>query len=241
VLTSLRHRYYSVGTSHRLSPQDLVSGGVKTGFSPDAGPAFCAAAFKGLAAVVAAMAKQGKLPILSIKGDETNTSAFSMEKYTQLVAPGGLGGNVMAYFEYWAQWPGQPRNEAMLQYAMRWGEAGVPMQMHSARPEGTTQPFLCGVGGGTRAENASATGNFSLGMFLLAANEQSFYSTGSGWNGGLEQAVWLPEYDRPLGAPHGPATEVAPHTYQRTFEHVRVRVNMSDCASSLVTWGGAHV
>jgi hypothetical protein len=42
---------------------------------------------------------------------------------------------------------------------------------------------------------------------------------GLGWNSGLEQALWLPEYDRPLGAPVGEAVEVAPHTYERSFAH----------------------
>ena len=59
---------------------------------------------------------------------------------------------------------------------------------------------------------------------------------GSGWNGGLEQALWLPEFDRPLGQPSGPATIVAPHVYERTFEHVHVHVNMTDCAATKLTW-----
>jgi hypothetical protein len=50
------------------------------------------------------------------------------------------------------------------------------MQMHAGLPEGDVQPYTCGAPNATREQNASATGNFSLGMFLLAANERSAYS-----------------------------------------------------------------
>lgn len=208
-------------------------------FNASDASSFCDAAFDALRAVVVGAKAQKKLPILSIKGDETNSSAFSMEKYTDVVAPDGTGGDAMAYFEYWGIWPGQPRNEAMLSYAIRWGAMGVPMQMHATlgpSANATYPPNACGAPGATLAENHSMTGNFSLAMFLLAANERSYYSTGSGWNPSLDQALWLSEYDRSLGAPASLAKQVAPHVYERDFENVHVYVNMSDCTMTQLQW-----
>ena len=100
-------------------------------FPPNSTEEFCAATMQELAIVSTASVQGNTLPILSVKGDETDATAFNMTKYTELVAPNGKGGDIMAYFEYWAQWPGQPRNEAMLNYSIEWGKMGVPMQMHS--------------------------------------------------------------------------------------------------------------
>ena len=62
------------------------------------------------------------------------------------------------------------------------------------------------------------------------------FVVGSGWNPGLQQALWLDEFERPLGAPTGFATIVSPHVYERTFQHVHVHVNMSECADTKITW-----
>ena len=123
----------------------------------------------------------------------------------------------------------------MLKWAIDWGAKDVPMQMHATLPQFRNQtypPLLCGAPGATLDARYSSTGNFSLSMFPLVANERSFFSAGAGWNGGLGQSLWLPEFDRPLGAPTGPPRMVEPHVYERVFAHVRVHVNMSGCTAT---------
>eukprot|EP00035_Acanthoeca_spectabilis_P032335 m.480353 g.480353 ORF g.480353 m.480353 type:complete len:246 (-) comp53066_c0_seq1:30-767(-) len=194
-----------------------VSSGVNAGWFAAADAAdFCDAAFTALAATADAFAAAHKLPIFSIKGDESNVSAYNRSRYAEVVESHGG----MAYFEYWNSWPGQPREESLLQFAMELGQAGVPMQMHA----GPTTSGPC---------NTSTT--FPLAMFLVAAAEHSYFAYGSGWNPSTEQSLWLPEYDQPLGKPLGPGTQVAPHTYTREFEHLSVWVNMSDCTTAKIT------
>ncbi len=42
-----------------------------------------------------------------------------------------------------------------------------------------------------------------------------------------------PEMDAPLGAPTGPATQVRPHVYQRTFDEAVAYVNLSDTTTTI--------
>lgn len=195
---------------------DYVSSLERTGdFSPGSGKSFCAAALSALTTLVDRARSLDKMAILSIKGDETNNSNFNMSLYSEIVEEHGG----MAYFEYWAQWVGQPRNENQLQYAIQWGSAGVPMQMHAS-------PGLC------KFNDTS----FPLAMFLIAANEHSYFSIGEGWNPSPGQSWWLPEYDQSLGNPTGPGKMTSPHVYERHFEHLHVVVNMSDCNSTVLQW-----
>eukprot|EP00039_Didymoeca_costata_P012463 m.180059 g.180059 ORF g.180059 m.180059 type:complete len:393 (+) comp15490_c0_seq3:64-1242(+) len=195
---------------------EFVSGGAKLGwFNKDDGITFCAAAIQALQATADAGRAAGKLPIFSLKGDESNESAYNSTKYSQVLEQHGG----MAYFEYWAGWPGQPRNENQLNLAIQLGQAGVPMQMHST-------PDIC-------RKNFT---DWPLAMFLIAANNHSYFSVGEGWNAGLTQSLWLDAYDKPLGAPKGPATKTADHVWVRDFEHVTVYLDMGDCNKTSITF-----
>lgn len=198
---------------------DYVQTGEKRGyFEEGAGAAFCEATFAALERTADEARRLGKVAILSVKGDETDGSPFNMTRYEELVVRTGA----MAYFEWWSQWVGQPRNEHQLEYAIRWGQLGVPMQMHGASS--------CRPG----------DGNFSLAMFLVAAGEHSYYSTGHGWSPRLDQALWLPEYEKPLGRPKGPAKKVAEHVWQREFQHLTVHLDMGDCNRTRLLWGSTE-
>ncbi len=115
--------------------------------------------------------------------------------------------------------------ESLLQFAIDLGARGVPMQMHASPINGN-----CGGVNFT---------DWPVSLFLLAAGEHSYYSTGSGWNPSLQQSLWLPEYDRPLGAPKGLAQNIAPHVYTREFEHASVWVNLTDCNATKLEWSSA--
>eukprot|EP00040_Diaphanoeca_grandis_P003250 m.24370 g.24370 ORF g.24370 m.24370 type:complete len:421 (+) comp14577_c0_seq1:44-1306(+) len=200
---------------------EWVSSGVHDGwFDPQDAIEFCDASFKVLAATADAGRAANKLPILSIKGDETNMTVYNISKYRDVILEHGG----MVYFEYWNNWPSQPRQESLLELAMDFGSRGVPMQMHASVMHNCI---------------GNVTGNFTdwpVATFLLAAGEHSYFSIGSGWNPGLEQSLWLPVYDQPLGKPLGLATQIAPHVWTREFEGVSVWVNMSDCNATKITY-----
>lgn len=56
----------------------------------------------------------------------------------------------------------------------------------------------------------------------------------AGW--GTASFPWYPEFDRPLGAPKGPAmsTGSPPSSYSREFEHVSVTLDTKKKSASVV-------
>ena len=72
------------------------------------------------------------------------------------------------------------------------------------------------------AERDPATFAATLASFLIGAGEYAFYGRGGGWNGVGADACstwleWPLEYDKPLGAPAGPAKEGPTGTFARVF------------------------
>ena len=74
-----------------------------------------------------------------------------------------------------------------------------------------------------RGVGAANNATYSLAAFLAAAGENSYFGDGA-WSG---QWTWLPEYDRPLGAPLGPPERDAadPLVFRRSFEHLGLLVD----------------
>lgn len=66
---------------------------------------------------------------------------------------------------------------------------------------------------------------YTLSMFLIFAEKYSYFLAHDGYSvNGDDSSVWLksfPEYERPLGAPKGPAQKQG-YTYTREFEHASV-------------------
>jgi hypothetical protein len=65
-------------------------------------------------------------------------------------------------------------------------------------------PDLAG-GDGDRVDTTTTMYRSSLAAFLIGASEYSYYACTNGWGYADGWAHWSPDYDRPLGAPLGPA------------------------------------
>ena len=77
-----------------------------------------------------------------------------------------------------------------------------------------------------RERLARAEIEFPLAVFLIGAESGSYFGYSWGYDEMEGWLQWYPEYDRPLGAPKGPARKTGWH-YQREFEHARVEVDLA--------------
>ncbi|MGJ8673748.1 putative glycoside hydrolase [Rubritalea sp.] len=77
-------------------------------------------------------------------------------------------------------------------------------------------------------EEAQAAFSYPLGIFLICAEEYSYFRPHEGYSANENEnwMRWFPEYDRPLGAPKGPAMKNG-YTYTREFEHATVKLDIS--------------
>jgi len=85
--------------------------------------------------------------------------------------------------------------------------------------------------------------DFDIALFLVCAEKYSYLYIHSGYcvdtrDGHCRSKLWLkrlPEYDRPLGPPKGPAKRDG-YVFTREFEYVTVRVNVETQTGEIV-WG----
>ena len=77
-----------------------------------------------------------------------------------------------------------------------------------------------------RERLARAEIEFPLAVFLIGAERGCYFGYSWGYDEKEGWLQWYPEYDRPLGAPKGPARKTGWH-YQREFEHARVEVDLT--------------
>jgi len=72
-------------------------------------------------------------------------------------------------------------------------------------------------------EQARAALVYPLAVFLICAEKYSYFRVHEGYSANKNDrwTRWFPEYDRPLGAPNGPAKKNG-FRYSRTFEHASV-------------------
>ena len=88
--------------------------------------------------------------------------------------------------------------------------------------------------------------NRSLAAFLIGASEHSYYACTEGWGFPSGWDKWNPDYDRPLGAPNGPAVRTGT-SWQRTFASgTSVWLETKDqlphaWGSSCIRWADGHV
>lgn len=68
---------------------------------------------------------------------------------------------------------------------------------------------------------------FPLACFLIGAGEHSYFNYTWGWTVDQGALAWYPEFDKPLGAPNGPATREG-WTFRREFEHASVFVDVEN-------------
>lgn len=76
-------------------------------------------------------------------------------------------------------------------------------------------------------EEARASLIYNLAIFLICAEEHSYFRVHEGYsaNGNRRWMRWFPEYDKPLGAPLGPAKEEG-YQYRRNFRNASVFVDI---------------
>ncbi len=75
---------------------------------------------------------------------------------------------------------------------------------------------------------------YPLAIFLICAEKHSYFRTHEGYSANESQrwTRWLPEYDRPLGPPKGPATKDG-HRYSRSFQHATVQLDIRNRTASI--------
>jgi hypothetical protein len=78
--------------------------------------------------------------------------------------------------------------------------------------------------------------NYLLAMFLICAEKHSYFFAHDGYDA-KKSKVWMsnpPEFERPLGAPMGPAVQDG-YIYTRDFAHASVRLDIENQIGS-VDW-----
>ena len=78
--------------------------------------------------------------------------------------------------------------------------------------------------------------NYQLAMFLICAEEHSYFDLKDGYDAKTSK-TWMThraDYDRPLGAPKGPAVRNG-YTYAREFAHASVRLDIEN-QTGVVVW-----
>jgi hypothetical protein len=81
----------------------------------------------------------------------------------------------------------------------------------------------------TGDEAAGRRFNYLMAIFLICAEEQSYFCAHDGYDV-KKSRVWMkhpPDFDRPLGAPKGPAVR-AGYVYTREFAHASVRLDLEN-------------
>ena len=76
-------------------------------------------------------------------------------------------------------------------------------------------------------DEARASLIYNLAIFLICAEEHSYFRVHEGYsaNGNQRWMRWFAEYDKPLGAPMGPAKQDE-YRYTRSFKHATVTVDI---------------
>lgn len=83
-------------------------------------------------------------------------------------------------------------------------------------------------------EEALANLTYSLAIFLVCAEEHSYFRIHEGYSADANDR-WMrrfPEYDRPLGPPSGPATKDG-FRYSRKFQHASVQLDIENRIASI--------
>jgi hypothetical protein len=120
--------------------------------------------------------------------------------------------------------------------------------IQTAAQQGSIIAFTCGLGGNLQdadeasrseaeAQPSGRTGDrstYMLAMFLICAERFSYFDLKDGYDA-KQSKLWLTraaEYDRPLGAPKGPAVRSG-YTYTREFAHASVRLDIEKQTGSI--------
>ncbi len=86
-----------------------------------------------------------------------------------------------------------------------------------------------------RGRDAKSRFNYQLAMFLICAEKYSYFDLKDGYDAKTSK-TWLThpaDYDRPLGAPKGPAVRNG-YTYAREFAHASVRLDLENQTGEVV-------
>lgn len=97
-----------------------------------------------------------------------------------------------------------------------------------ASPENTSTMGIDEGHASVKSQKAArAALTYPLAVFLVCAEKYSYFRIHEGYsaNENKRWMRWLPEYDRPLGAPSGPATKDG-YRYTRKFQHATVHLDI---------------
>ena len=86
-----------------------------------------------------------------------------------------------------------------------------------------------------RSRDAKSRFNYQLAIFLICAEKYSYFDLKDGYDAKTSK-TWMTHpavYDRPLGAPNGPAVRDG-YTYAREFDHVSVQLEIEKETASIV-------
>jgi hypothetical protein len=122
------------------------------------------------------------------------------------------------------------RQGAVIAFTAGLGEAGA---QGGAANEARTDEIRTSM----KEESASDRRfQYLLALFLICAEKHSYFDAHDGYDA-KRSKVWMthaPEFDRPLGAPKGPAVRSG-YTYTREFAHASVRLDIEKQTGE-VTW-----
>ncbi len=86
-----------------------------------------------------------------------------------------------------------------------------------------------------RSGDAKSRFNYQLAMFLICAEKYSYFDLKDGYDAKTSK-IWMThpaDYDRPLGAPKGPAVRNG-YTYTREFAHASVQLDIEKQTGDVV-------
>ncbi len=124
---------------------------------------------------------------------------------------------------------------------------GMAAIQHAAQ-QGSLIAFTCGLGnnlqdadeaprGDAEADKPTEQGDrftYMLAMFLICAERHSYFDLTDSYDA-KKSKLWLqraPEFDRPLGAPKGPAVRTG-YAYTRDYAHASVRLDIEKETASI--------
>jgi len=116
--------------------------------------------------------------------------------------------------------------------------------MQKASSQGKMVIYTCGLAGTANSsemgideahgsaksdEEAQKAFNYQLAIFLVSAGEYSYFRPHEGYAADRNNKWmrWFAEYDKPLGAPLGPAIKDG-YTYTRSFKHAKVKLDIKN-------------
>eukprot|EP00035_Acanthoeca_spectabilis_P031905 m.16199 g.16199 ORF g.16199 m.16199 type:complete len:450 (+) comp5025_c0_seq1:106-1455(+) len=118
------------------------------------------------------------------------------------------------------------------------GDVSFAMDEFFSAGEESIQTLMLAAQNGRGIQAHGKGSQDDLATFLIGAGYRAYYGMG-GWSGnGDVTSHWMPAFDEPLGAPHGPASKSADGVYSRKFGvNVTVTFDTKTNKGTITNWG----